>query len=81
MDAMRYAAFMCLCAVERTPQKEYDERVADLCSDDLLDATDFEYKVGGKHYASREEIMEWLRYLRVTAASFFGVEKSNALGL
>lgn len=83
MDPLKYSTYICLCAVERTPQDEYEKQVEMLrkSNTEALTIADFEYKVNGKHYASRSDIYNWLGYFGTTAQKFYGNEKAKALGL
>lgn len=88
MTPTEYALFICLCAVEKTPQKEYDRNIKSLDEDeDDCTKEDFEYKVKtahGVHYVSKREIEAWLakyRKLSGTTGLFWSEEKATGLGI
>lgn len=87
MKPEKYAAFICLCAVEKTPEKVYNREVKDLAEDvDYgIEYTekDFEYWVKtkhGHHFASKKDVEGWLRIYGSNPIGFWGEEKAKELG-
>lgn len=88
MTPTEYALFICLCAVEKTPEKEYERNIKSL-DEEYDDCTkeDFVYKVKtthGHHFVSKREIEAWLakyRKLSGTTGPFWSEEKAKELGI
>ena len=87
MRPERYAAFICLCAVEKTPEKVYRHEIKDLKEDDDygLEYTeeDFVYRIKtshGHHFCSKKDLTNWLAIYKSTPEGFWGEEKARELG-
>lgn len=83
MKPEKYAAFICLCAVERTPEKVYAREIKDITEDDYYTAEDFVYRVKtkhGLHFASKKDVEDWLRIYGSAPIGFWGEEKAKELG-
>ena len=84
MRPERYALFICLCAVDLTPEKEYIREIRDIDEDyDDYTPDDFVYKVRtahGHHYASKKDVQGWLDAYGSTPQGFWGEKKAKYLG-
>ena len=87
MELEKYAAFICLCAVERTPEKVYNREIRDIEDDEDYGVEyteeDFVYRVRtchGHHFASKKDLLGWLKIYGSTPVGFWGEEKARALG-